>query len=203
MPQSLTFRGLEEGITYEGHTLSADEIPLVVPVFGDALTRIMDQQAHYTNFAAMLSDTSFGRLLFWGARDAIVFYSFDERARRRLHTAALRLADIFFKAGARQVLLPVRGFEILSSPADLARFAEARPRALDFFALSGHHPLGTCRMGAEAASSVTDSSGRVWGVSGLRIVDGSVIPGPLGANPQVTIAANALRIADLVKRELA
>ncbi len=202
VPQSLAFNGLDEGVMYEGHTLSADEIPLVVPVFGEALTRIMDQSAHYTNFAAMLSDTSLGRLLFLRDSEPVILYHFDARALRRIHAAVLRLAEIFFKAGARQVLLPVRGFEIISSESELACFAKATPRGLDYFALSGHHPLGTCRMGATAKNSVIDPSGRVWGVPGLRVVDGSAIPGPLGTNPQMTITANALRIADLVKKEL-
>ena len=41
-----------------------------------------------------------------------------------------------------------------------------------------------------------DARGRVHGVPGLRVVDGSVLPGPVGANPALTIAAFADLVAD-------
>ncbi len=57
------------------------------------------------------------------------------------------------------------------------------------------HPLGGCPMGRNRHEGVTDSHGRVFGHPGLAIVDGSVLPGPVGANPSLTIAAVADRAA--------
>ena len=45
-----------------------------------------------------------------------------------------------------------------------------------------YHPLGTCRMGQEAATSVVDARLRVHGISGLRIADGSVFPDMISGN---------------------
>ena len=50
-------------------------------------------------------------------------------------------------------------------------------------------------MGADPASGVVDQWGEVYGVPGLYIVDGSAMPGPVGANPSLTIAAFAERAA--------
>jgi cholesterol oxidase len=57
------------------------------------------------------------------------------------------------------------------------------------------HPLGGCRMGADATLGVVDGWGAVHGCRGLHICDGSVMPGAVGANPSLTIAAFAERVA--------
>ncbi len=57
------------------------------------------------------------------------------------------------------------------------------------------HPLGGCRMGEDATLGVVDPWGAVHGCRGLRICDGSVMPGAVGANPSLTIAAFAERVA--------
>lgn len=58
------------------------------------------------------------------------------------------------------------------------------------------HPLGGCPMGRTEREGVVDSHGEVFGYPGLYVADGSVMPGPVGANPSLTIAALADRCAD-------
>ena len=60
------------------------------------------------------------------------------------------------------------------------------------------HPLGGCRMADSRADGVVDSAGRVFKPGtgtypGLAVLDGSIIPGALGINPALTIAALAER----------
>ncbi|MEA2180082.1 MAG: cholesterol oxidase [Solirubrobacteraceae bacterium] len=57
------------------------------------------------------------------------------------------------------------------------------------------HPLGGCRMGADATLGVVDGWGAVHGCRGLYVCDGSVMPGAVGANPSLTIAAFGERVA--------
>jgi cholesterol oxidase len=57
------------------------------------------------------------------------------------------------------------------------------------------HPLGGVPMGADPWTGVVDSYGQVFGHPGLYVADGSVVPGPVGANPSMTIAALAERFA--------
>ena len=59
---------------------------------------------------------------------------------------------------------------------------------------SGQHQAGTCRMGSDPGTSVTDVYGRVWGHPNLRVVDGSLNVTNGGVNPVLTIFANAFRI---------
>jgi cholesterol oxidase len=58
------------------------------------------------------------------------------------------------------------------------------------------HPCGGCPMGRDEREGVVDSYGRVFNHPGLLIVDGSILPGPVGPNPSTTIAALAHRAAD-------
>jgi cholesterol oxidase len=60
------------------------------------------------------------------------------------------------------------------------------------------HALGGCPMGRDEREGVVDSYGRVFNYPGLHIADGSVMPGPVGPNPSLTIAALADRFADAI-----
>jgi cholesterol oxidase len=58
------------------------------------------------------------------------------------------------------------------------------------------HALGGCPMGRSPEEGVVDEWGEVFGYPGFTIADGSVMPGPVGPNPSLTIAALADRFAD-------
>ncbi|MBM2821901.1 MAG: FAD-dependent oxidoreductase [Thermoleophilia bacterium] len=58
------------------------------------------------------------------------------------------------------------------------------------------HPVGGCPLGRNADEGVVDRYGQVFGYPGLSVADGSVMPGPVGPNPSLTIAALADRFAE-------
>ncbi|UKA63953.1 GMC oxidoreductase [Arthrobacter sp. FW306-04-A] len=55
------------------------------------------------------------------------------------------------------------------------------------------HPIGGSPSGRNPAEGVCDEYGEVFGYPGLHVVDGAAMPGPVGANPSLTIAAFAER----------
>jgi cholesterol oxidase len=63
------------------------------------------------------------------------------------------------------------------------------------------HPLGGCPMGADEQHGVVDQYGEVFNYPGFHVVDGSVMPGPVGPNPALTIAAFADRAASAMLGE--
>jgi len=72
------------------------------------------------------------------------------------------------------------------------------------------HPLGGCPMAGDRGEGVVDGFGRVFDASaaspdacfaGLLVLDGAILPGSLGANPALTIAATALRAARQLCRD--
>jgi choline dehydrogenase-like flavoprotein len=64
-------------------------------------------------------------------------------------------------------------------------------------ALCGTHAVRSCRMGRDAAS-VVDERLRVRGVSGLRVVDCSVMPGLISGNTNGPAMATGWRASDLI-----
>lgn len=60
------------------------------------------------------------------------------------------------------------------------------------------HALGGAPMGRDREEGVVDVNGEVFGYPGLHVADGAVMPGPVGANPSLTIAAIADRCAEAI-----
>lgn len=63
------------------------------------------------------------------------------------------------------------------------------------WAMGSSHLHGTCRMGTDARTSVTDPDGRLHDTDNVYVGDGAVLPYPAGTNPTLTIQAVALRTA--------
>jgi 5-(hydroxymethyl)furfural/furfural oxidase len=64
------------------------------------------------------------------------------------------------------------------------------------------HPVGTCRMGAAGdPAAVTDPSGRVHGVAGLRVIDASIMPTPPRGNTNIPTIMVAEKVAAEMVRE--
>ena len=85
-----------------------------------------------------------------------------------------------------------------AAPARPRRCCGRRPRA----PARGQHQAGTCRMGSDPRTSVTDPWGRVWGHDGVTVADGSLHVTNGGVNPVLTILALAWRTSEHLAAEL-
>ena len=76
--------------------------------------------------------------------------------------------------------------------------------AIDAFvrrtAITLHHPVGTCRMGADSdPDAVLDARMRVRGVEALRVVDGASMPRTVRGMTNAPIIMMAEKIADDIR----
>jgi choline dehydrogenase-like flavoprotein len=63
------------------------------------------------------------------------------------------------------------------------------------------HQCGTVRMGLDPKESVVDVWCRSWEHRNLFVVDAGFLPTSAAVNPSLTIAAQALRVADYIRRK--
>ena len=63
------------------------------------------------------------------------------------------------------------------------------------------HAVGGVRFGDDPNESVIDPYCRFWDIDNLYVVDGSFMPTSGGVNPSLTIAANAMRVAEAIRHE--
>jgi choline dehydrogenase-like flavoprotein len=117
----------------------------------------------------------------------------DEEA-RRIQFGIARAAEIHFAAGATEVYPNVGPVPVIPR-GRLEEFEATALRPADL-RLEAFHPMGTARMGADPATSVTDPEGAVRGTEGLYVADACLLPASIGVNPMMTIIACSLRVAD-------
>jgi choline dehydrogenase-like flavoprotein len=77
------------------------------------------------------------------------------------------------------------------------------PNAAQRIGLAGTaHACGTLVAGADPQTSVVDAEGRVHGLVGLSVADGSILPRSSRVNPALTIYAWSLRAAERLAARL-
>ncbi|HEY1691319.1 MAG TPA: GMC family oxidoreductase [Polyangiaceae bacterium] len=114
-----------------------------------------------------------------------------------------RLAELHFAAGAVRVYPGVHGGpDVLTSPDELSRLDALSLDPRDWSLISSHL-FSTCRMGRTADEGVAGYDGAVHGVRGAWVLDASLLPTNLGVNPQHTIMALAMLLAERIAEHVA
>jgi len=188
------FAGGGPGFMLENVTVSPAVTAGSLPGFGAQLERVMRALPHLARAVVVLRDETRGRVALDREGRATISYAPTPGDLARMRTALARLAELYLAAGAEEVWLPVEGLGPVRDARGLRALEEQLRRPRDLTLLYAVHLFGGAAMGG-AADAVCDEQGRVRGVSGLYVSDASCLPGNTGVNPQVTIMANALRIA--------
>jgi choline dehydrogenase-like flavoprotein len=116
--------------------------------------------------------------------------------------AFLSMAELQFAAGAKQVRPMTEGLPQLNSWAEAKAEIETADLGLLRTVVASAHVMGGCPMGEDRLISMVNSEGSSHYLENLSVMDGSVFPTSLGANPQLSIYALVARNASLLAQRL-
>lgn len=183
------------GILIEATSTPPGMGSMLLPGVGKKLVEGIDGADHLASFGAMIGDESVGRVRRVRGR-AIMSYQLTGRDGKRLVFAMSVMGRALFAAGAHEVLTGVPGEPPARNETELEDIlGRANPKALH---LAAFHPTGTARAGADDQTAPVDPTGRLRGVDGVWVADACVIPSCPEVNPQVSIMAMALAVADTI-----
>ncbi|MFE5947486.1 GMC family oxidoreductase N-terminal domain-containing protein [Streptomyces sp. NPDC056480] len=187
--------GIEEwhaqGILLEATSAPPGMGSFVLPGTGRDLRRELLESDHLATLGAMIADRPSGRVL--GRQGAHVHYALDPSDGRRLISALRAAGSVLFAAGASEVLTGIPAAPAARSEKELEDLlTNTVPRQLH---LSAFHPTGTVAAGGNPQQTPCDPQGRLRGIRGVLIADGSVLPSCPEVNPQLSIMAASLAIA--------
>ncbi|MGY6022905.1 GMC family oxidoreductase N-terminal domain-containing protein [Streptomyces spinosirectus] len=188
--------GVEElhdrGILIEATASPPGMSSFVLPGLGRSLRRELEGADRLAVLGAMIADRPSGQVL--GRDRTLVRYRLDPRDGDRLMTAVHAMGRVLFAAGAQEVLTGIPRAPRARTLDELdALLAGISPRDLH---LSAFHPTGTAAAGGDPLRAPADAEGRLRGVEGVLVADASVLPSCPEVNPQLSIMAAALAVAE-------
>lgn len=132
----------------------------------------------------------------------VVDYKVNEYLLDGARRSHLSMIEIQFAAGAKKVR-PSHAYAV-----DYMNWKEARTAVNNLHysspdvRLGCAHVMGGCAMGEDPRTSVTNSQGAFHHLSGLSVLDGSLFPTSIGANPQLSIYGIVAKLATELATEL-
>ncbi|MGI5310148.1 GMC family oxidoreductase N-terminal domain-containing protein [Rheinheimera sp. WS51] len=106
-----------------------------------------------------------------------------------MRQALLSMAELQFAAGAKQVLPLHHDAKLYNSWPEAKAGIEQLPMTALRQTVVSAHVMGGCNMSKSAEKGVVNEHGRHHQLTNLSVLDGSILPTSLGANPQLTIYA--------------
>ena len=116
--------------------------------------------------------------------------------------STLEISEVQFAAGAQYVIpyhLDARPLHSMAEARAWVREVKMEPLRMG---TGSAHVMGGCAMGTDAKNSVVNEWGQHHVIENLSVIDGSVFPTSIGANPQESIYALAVKNATALSQRL-
>jgi choline dehydrogenase-like flavoprotein len=188
-----------DGVLIEATSTPPGMGSMVFPGYGAELLDRLGQASHFATFGAMVADRGVGRV--YSTRgETVLRYDIARADAAKLMTALEAMGRLLFAAGAVEVLTGLPAAPAVTSlPALRDVLGRTNPKSLH---LAAFHPTGTAAAGADEQRCPVDETGRLRGVEGVWVADASILPTCPEVNPQVSIMALALGVADQIVDEV-
>jgi choline dehydrogenase-like flavoprotein len=210
---------VDDHLVDRGYALESMSAPPVYAALmspGSALHTFSMVQSfrNLAGFGVMLVDTPSpdNRLVLDDTGEPRIQYQLSEADKQRFRQGIAEAVRVMFLAGAKEVYLPTT-----ENILDASRASQLQPvvltnihqadqieRNLRFIPnrsiVTSAHMQATDRMGSNPKESVVAHDFHVWGTKDLYVVDGSVFPTSVGANPMQSIYTFAKIFADRMTR---
>ncbi|RHW21211.1 GMC family oxidoreductase [Pseudomonas jilinensis] len=191
------------------------EVPPMYPSITSALLgshgqenfQRMRQLAHSNIMLALLRDgfddaSPGGSVVLRDDTTPVLDYPLTDYLWEGARRAYLAMAEIQFAAGAREVF-PVHVHGRASrTMADFRQQVEGLSYRIHDVRLASAHVMGGCAMGDDPQRAVVNSQGRHHQLENLTVLDGSLFPTSIGANPQLSIYGIVAKLASGLASEL-
>ncbi len=185
----------------EGFLMAAVNVPpgilaMSMQAYGSELHELISDYNRLVSGGILVEDTVSGQVRVLPGGTPLCFYQLTDQDAERIVRGTALLAELFFAAGARKIIMPFEGVPMLHGPDDIRRHVLARRIPKTAMEIMTVHIMGTARMGGDPARHVCDPWGKVHDAEGLYVADASLFPSPIGVNPMETIMALATRVAE-------
>jgi choline dehydrogenase-like flavoprotein len=191
------------------------EVPPLQPAFaaafytaaGEEISSCMDQLNHTQCMIALMRDgfheDSQGGTVELGDRgQPVIDYPVDAYLLEGVKRAWNVMLEMQFATGAKSA----RPAHVDGKHHTSWKEAKAAVAALDIVAhkskVGSAHVMGGCPMGDDPKQSVTDCDGKLHHLDNLYVMDGSLFPTSIGANPQLSIYGLVYKLSSKLAAEL-
>jgi choline dehydrogenase-like flavoprotein len=182
-----------DGVLIEATSTPPGMGSMVFPGYGAELLGWLDRAPQVATFGAMVADRGVGSVSSVRG-ETLVRYNIDRADVAKLMIAIEAMGRLLLAAGAVEVLTGLPGaMTVTSLPALQNALRRSNPRSLH---LAAFHPTGTAAAGADEQLCPVDAAGRLRGAEGVWVADASILPSCPEVNPQLSIMALALGVAD-------
>ncbi len=196
------------GYKLEAPPLHPILVSTTLPAFGTAHTRWMRDLPHMQVVIALMRDgfhrdSVGGSVSLQGDGTPLLDYPLNDYFWNGARRALLTMAQIQFAAGARTVMPVQRSGAHYATWNDAESGIEAASLAPLATTVVSAHVMGGCPLGPDAKRTAVDTTGRYHHLDNLYVLDGSLFPTSIGANPQLSIYGIVAKLASGLARRLA